>query len=80
MRFGYGFGKAFANTADSLSCLRWKSISKATTPAVLPAASQTLLNIHDAMTYITTATAINIKSPREKENSMIKVKHTIKSV
>src|SRR5690349_13599108 len=43
---------------------------------VTPVESQIFFNIQLARTYKTTVATIKAKSPREKENKMIKAKHT----
>src|SRR5688572_11667810 len=63
-----------AMIADSLNCLRQKNVANPIKSAVMAVASQTFLINHTDRLYTKTDPAINVKSPREKENKMMKEK------
>src|SRR5665213_1947279 len=63
-----------AITADSLSFFFATSMYKASTATVIPVAIQAFLKTHVAIAYKIIAATTCIKSPREKEKSIMKVK------
>src|SRR5674476_60687 len=63
-----------AMTADSLRFFFLINIYSSKQPIVIAVPNHTILNIQMDNTYKITAAAISLKSPREKEKRIIKVK------